>query len=99
MGVGGKMSHTRSALVEKRDVAGPHCQQWPAQARIADAAAVPMPVVGRGAEFGMLVGVPRIGMPFGLASTQGAVDAAAPLIALDPARASHAHHTPWTPAP
>jgi hypothetical protein len=83
MGVGGKMPHAGTAGIEERDVSGPHRQQWPAQARIADAATVRMPVVGRRAIFGMLVGIPRIGMPLGLPRAKGVVDATALVIAID----------------
>src|SRR5271167_240568 len=39
MGIGGKMPYARSAVVENGDVPGPHRQQRPAKAGIADAAA------------------------------------------------------------
>src|SRR6516165_9022019 len=83
MCVGGKMSGTRTAAVEERDVSGPHRQERPAQARMADAAAVRVLVVGRRAIFGMLVGIPRIGIPLGLPSAKGVVDATALMIAID----------------
>src|SRR6516164_4428798 len=83
MCVGWKMSDTRTAAVEECDVSGPHRQERAAQARIADAAAVRVLVVGRRAIFGVLVGIPRIGMPLGLPSAKGVVDATALMIAID----------------
>jgi len=83
MGVGGKMPEARATIVEIRDVAGTHRQQRPTQARIADAAAVRMRVVGRGAILDLLLGVPGIGTPRGLPRAECVVDIAALMIPVD----------------
>ena len=77
------MSHPRTAGVEERHVSGPHRQQGPALARIADAAAVGMLVVGRSTIFGVLGGIPRIGTPLGLTRAKGVVDIVALMVAID----------------
>ena len=83
MRVGREMPQPRAARVVVGDVAGPHRQQRPAQARIADAAAVRVLVVGRGGVFRVLVSVPRIGAPPGLARLKALRRVAAPVVAID----------------
>jgi hypothetical protein len=83
MAIARKMPHSGSASVEKGDVSRTHCQERPAHARITDAAAVQVFIVGRSAVSGMLVGIPGVGTPFGLPLAKGIVDAAAPMVSID----------------
>src|SRR5438105_29186 len=81
--IGREMPQARAAAIDIGDVAGPHREERPAHARIADAAAIGMLVIGRAGIFGVIVGIPRIGAPIGLTVAERVVEIAALMIAVD----------------
>ena len=81
--IGREMPQPRAAVIDIGDVAGPHREERPAHARIADAAAIGMLVIGRAGIFGVIVGIPRIGAPIGLTVAERVVEIAALMIAVD----------------
>src|SRR6516164_3148057 len=83
MGVGREMPQPRTARIVIGDIAGPHRQQRPPCARIADTAAVSVHVVGRGGVFRMILRIPLVGTPFRFPLTERIVDIAALVVSVD----------------
>jgi hypothetical protein len=83
VGIGREVPQAGPAPVEIGDVSGPHRQQRTTLTRIADAAAVAMRVVGRGAVFRVVLGIPRVGAPLGLPRAKRIVDIALLVVAVN----------------
>jgi hypothetical protein len=82
-GIGGEVPQAGPTPVEIGDVSGPHRKERTTLTRIADAAAIAMRVVGRGAVFRVVLGIPRVGAPFGLPRAKRIVDIAALVVAVN----------------